>query len=173
MRTQRKSARGGKNTLKFEGLADLFTKLEVEAEKIVRRVIEKTEKSSRDIKKGVSDLVDQVRNQGLYSLATEKKEEIRQLAEEVIEKIKKIDINIDSINTSRDKIIRDAKKNIEDLIEKVYSSELFARAKGAAESTKAQFLSILSIPTQNEVSKLSHKITTLESRVNKLTKKAA
>ena len=173
MATHKKTIRSNKGPLKFDGLTDLLAKLEVEAEKIVKRVIERTEKSSRDLKKGVSDLVDQVRNQGLYNLATEKKEELRQLAEDVIARVKGIDINFNTLHTNRDKIVREAKKNIEDLVDKIYSSELFARAKGAAESTKTQVLSLLSIPTQNEVSKLSQKIATLEGRVNKLTKKAA
>ena len=175
MATPKKGQRSAaKNALKFEGLTDLFAKLEVEAEKVVRRVIERTERSSRDLKKGIADLLDQVRNQGLYNLANEKKDELRQLAEDVIAKVKKLDLNtLGNINANRDKIIHEAKKNIEELIGKIYSSELFTRAKGAAASTRAQVLSILRIPTQTELSKLSNKIATLEGRVNKLTKKAA
>ena len=173
MSAQKKKSRVGKNALKFEGITDLFTKLEVEGEKVVRRLIENAEKSSRDLKKGVSDLVDQIRNQGLYNLATEKKEELRKLAEDVISKVKGLDLNLDGLNLKRDKIVREAKKNIEDVIGRIYSSELIGLAKSTAASTKAQVLSILSIPTQGEVTKLSNKISTLESRVNKLTKKAA
>ena len=68
---------------------------------------------------------------------------------------------------------RKAKKNLDDLIDRLNASELLAKAKATALNTKDQVLSILSIPNQSEVVKLSRKITSLESRVNKLTRRAA
>ncbi len=157
---------------KFEGIADLLAKLEVEAEKVVRRLVEKAESSSRDLKKGISSLIDQVRNEGLASVASEKTDDLRKLAEEVISRAKEVQFSSIS-NFNRDEIVREAKKNLEDLIDRLNTSELFAKAKATALNTKDQVLSILSIPNQSEVVKLSRKITTLESRVNKLTRKAA
>ena len=158
---------------KLEGFADLFTKLEVEAEKVVRRFIEKAEQSSRDLKKGVSSLIDQVRAEGLATFASEKKEDIKKLAEEIVSKAKEIQQFLPKGTLNRDEIIREAKKNVDDLISRINTSDLFAKAKVRAVNTKDQVLSILSIPSQSEVVKLSRKITTLEGRVNKLTRKAA
>lgn len=156
---------------KFEGIADLLSKLEVETEKVVRRFVEKAEQSSRDIKKGISAIIDQVRSEGLASVASDKTEDLRRIAEDVIARAREIQILPGHF--SRDEIIREAKKNLDDLIDRLNASELLAKAKATALNTKDQVLSILSIPNQSEVVKLSRKITSLESRVNKLTRKAA
>ena len=103
---------------KFEGVADLFAKLEVEAEKVVRHVIDKAEHSSRELKKGVSTLIEQVRNQGFATLATEKKEEIVRIAEDVVARAKEIQF-VQLGNLNRDEIVKEARKNLEDLIAKI------------------------------------------------------
>jgi polyhydroxyalkanoate synthesis regulator phasin len=173
MATRRKRTRVSKAApLKFEGFADLLSKLEVEAEKVVRRFIDKAEHSSRELKKGISALIEQVRTEGLATVASEKKDDLIRLAEDVINRAKEIQfLPLGSFN--RDEIIREAKKNLDELISRINSSEILARAKVTAVNTKNQVLSILSIPSQSEVVKLSRKITSLESRVNKLTRKAA
>jgi len=173
MATRRKHTKSSKATAgKFDGIADLLSKLEVEAEKVVRRLVEKAESSSRDLKKGIATLIDQVRSEGFASVATEKTDELRRLAEDVISRAKDIQFgNLGSFN--RDEIVREAKRNLEDLVSRLNTSELFAKARATALNTKDQVLSILSIPNQSEVVKLSRKITSLESRVNKLTRKAA
>lgn len=155
---------------KFEGIADLLAKLEVEAEKVVRTFVDKAEHSSRELKKGISDLVEQIRCEGLASVASEKGSDLRRLAEDVIVRAKDVQI-MGSFN--RDEIVREARRNLGDLIDRLNSSELLAKAKATALNTKDQVFSILSIPNQSEVVKLSRKIVTLETRVNKLTRKAA
>ena len=170
---QRKHTRISKaNARKFEGIADLLAKLEVEAEKVVRRFVEKAEASSRDLKKGISTLIEQVRSEGLASVATEKTDDLRRLAEDVITRAKEIQFgNLGGFN--RDEIVREAKKNLEDLVTRLNTSDLFAKARATAVNTKEHFLSILSIPNHSEVIKLSRKITSLESRVSKLTRRKA
>jgi polyhydroxyalkanoate synthesis regulator phasin len=173
MATRRKRSQVSKTIpRKFEGIADILGKLEVEAEKVVRRLIDKTEQSSRDLKKAVRTLVGQVRSDGLATVASEKKEELLKLAEEVVGRAKEIQF-LAIGNFNRDEIIREAKKNLEELISRVNTTDLLARAKVSALHKKDQMLSILSIPSQTEVVKLSRKITSLEGRVNKLTRKAA
>ena len=113
--------------------------------------------------------VEQVRNEGLASVASDKTEDLRRIAEDVIARAKEIQFG----HFNRDDIIREAKKNLGDLIDRLNASELLARAKATALNTKDQVLSILSIPSQTEVVKLSRKITSLESRVNRLTRRAA
>ncbi|QQR81192.1 MAG: hypothetical protein IPJ69_03370 [Deltaproteobacteria bacterium] len=176
MATRRKPAKTSKTTaIKLESFTDLLGKLEVEAEKVVRRIVEKAETSSRDIKKGVRTLIQQVRSTGIASVAEEKSQELVKLANEVLAKAKEVQIaSVGSLgNFNRDEIVREAKKNIDDIIKKINSSELMAKAKVQALNTKDQVLSILSIPSQEDVVKLSRKIVTLEGRVNKLTRKAA
>lgn len=161
---------------KPEGIADLLSKLEVEAERVVRRFVEKAEHSSRELKKGVSTLVDQIRSEGFVSTASEKTDDLRKIAEEVISRAKEIQfLQLGSFN--RDEIVREAKKNLGDVVTllngHLNSSEFFARAKATALNKKDQFLSILSIPNASEITKLSRKIATLENRVSHLTRKAA
>lgn len=167
-RTQVSKTTGGK----LEGFTDLLSKLEVEAEKVVRTLVEKAESSSRELKKGVRSLIEQVRTEGIASVATEKRAELVKLAEDVINRAKEVQF-LNFGNFNRDEIVREAKKNLEELISKINSSEIFAKAKISAINTKDQVLSILSIPSQEEVIKLQRKISTLEDRVSKLTRKAA
>lgn len=172
MATRRKQSQVSKAVpRKFEGIADLLSKLEVETEKVVRRFVERAEQSSREIKKGIATIIDQVRSQGFASVASGKTEDVRKMVEDVLARVKEMQILPNHIN--RDEIVREARKNLDDLIDRISASDLFARAKATALNTKDTVLSLLSIPNQNEVVKLSRKITHLEGRVNKLTKKAA
>ena len=153
-------------------LTDILSRIEIEAEKVVRRLVERAEYSSRGLKKGIATLIDQIREEGLATVANEKKEDFRRMAEEVISRAKEIQV-LALGNLNRDEIIREAKKNLGELIGKVSTSDLAAKARVRAHTTKAQFLSILSIPTQTDVVKLSKKISNLETRVSKFTRKAA
>ena len=174
MATKHNRAKVSKTTnLNLESFTALLSKLEVEAEKVVRRLVEKAETSSRDLKKGVRTLIQQVRSEGFASVAEGKRQELVKLANDVLAKAKEVQFSGSFGNFNRDEIVREARKNIEDIINKINASEILARAKVQALNTKDQVLSILSIPSQEDVVKLSRKIVTLEGRVNKLTRKAA
>ena len=67
----------------------------------------------------------------------------------------------------------EARKNLEELVQKIQSMALFHVAFDKARQTKEQVFSVLSIPSQGDVTKLQRKITHLEQRMNKLTRKAA
>ena len=161
---------------KLDGIADLLGKLEVEAERFVKKFIQKTERSSRDFRRNVEDLGERVRQHGLYSVASETKDEIetelRQRVEDVLAKARELEL-LPRGPLSRDRLIREAKKNLDEVIQKIQDSDFVARAKAKAESTKNQVLSILSIPSEGEVVRLQSKIDSLEKRVNRLTRKAA
>ncbi|MDO8462352.1 MAG: hypothetical protein Q7S98_05790 [Deltaproteobacteria bacterium] len=94
------------------------------------------------------------------------------LGEELVEKVRDLDL-IPLAQQKGDKIVHEAKKNLEGFVEKVQESDLYERAKVTAEQTKRQVLSILSIPSQSEVVRLSRKISALEKRVSHLKGKAA
>ncbi len=156
---------------KIEGLTDLLSKLEVETERVVRRLVERAEHSSREIKKGIAHIVEQVRHEGFAAVASGKTDEFRRRVEDVVARVK--DLQFLPQQFSSDEIIRDAKKNLTELVDRIQHNSFVALAKTKARSTKNQFLSMLSIPNNSEVTKLSRKITSLEGRVNKLTRKAA
>ncbi|MBI3541021.1 MAG: hypothetical protein HY073_02650 [Deltaproteobacteria bacterium] len=173
MATRRKHSQVSKAIpRKFEGIADLLSKLEVEAEKMARHLIDRAEQSSRGLKKAISALIEQIRSEGFATVANEKKEDLRKLAEEVMNRAKELQF-LPLSGFNRDEIIKEARKNIDELISRFNTSGLLAKAKETAIHTKNQVLSILSIPSQSEVVALSRKITTLESRVSKLTRRAA
>jgi hypothetical protein len=154
----------------------VLSKLEVEAEKIARRLIERAEEASTELRGSIEDLLGKVRSNGIYSIASDKKDdferEIRRMAEDVVDRAK--DVELLPFNAAnRDRIISEAKRNLEDLRERLKTSEWVARARVSASNTKDQFLSILSIPSQGELTKLQKKISNLEKRVNTLNRKAA
>lgn len=160
---------------KFEGLSDLLSKLEVEAEKIVKQFIARAEEASSDLRDSIEDLLEKVRENGIYTIASDKKDDVerefRRLIEEVVDRAK--DVELLPLNAlKRDKIIREAKKNLEEIGERIHAAEWIARARVSASNAKENVLSILSIPSQNEIQKLQRKITNLEKRVNSLNKAA-
>ena len=164
------------SAVKFDGLTEIINKVEVEAEKIARRIREIAEDASTELISSVEDMMAKVRANGIYNVAADKKEdlerEIRRLAEDIVDRAK--DVELIPFNlANRDKIITEAKRNLEELRDRLNASEWVARARVSASNTKDQFLSILSIPSQGELVKLQKKISNLEKRVNTLNKKAA
>ncbi|MBI2981957.1 MAG: hypothetical protein HYY44_06675 [Deltaproteobacteria bacterium] len=138
---------------KAQGLIDLLLLLQVEAEKLVRRVAEKTEQSSRELKGQIGEIVEEIREKGVYSVASEKGGEFRKLADQVIVRAKEIQFGA----FNRDRLIREAKRNLEEAVVKIQS----------------QLFSVLSIPSLRDVNRLSSRITTLEKRMGKIKRKAA
>lgn len=170
------AAKTKKHTGKLEGFTDLLSKLEVEAEKIVRQFIARAEEASTELRDSIEDVLDKVRGNGFYTLASDKKDdagrEIRRLVEEVVDRAKEIELlPLNAVN--RDKIIQEAKKNLEELRGRLRADEWIARARVSASNAKDNVLSILSIPSQDEIEKLQKKLVSLEKRVNSLNKKAA
>ncbi len=149
------------NRKRNEGLIELLGHLEQGAEKVVRRFVEKAEESSRDLRENILDLAGKVRK--------EKMGDFSHLLDQILEKARAIEFG----RFNSDTLIREAKKNLEGLVEKIQSSDLAHRALAKAVETKGQVFSALSIPTEEDVTRLSRKITVLEKRVNKLTRKAA
>ena len=161
---------------KLDTFSDLLSKLELEAEKIAKRVIERAEEASTDLRQGIEELLDKVRTNGLYSVASDTKDdferELRRLVEDVVDRAKDVELlPLHALN--RDRIIAEAKKNLEELRDRLSKTDFVTRAKDSASHTKDQVLSILSIPSQGEWTKLQRKITSLEKRVATLNKKAA
>ena len=161
---------------KFDTITDLLGKLEVEAEKIAKRLIERAEEASSELRQSVEEVLDKVRTHGFYSVASDKKDdferEIRRLVEDVLDRAKDVELlPFNAIN--RDRIISEAKKNLEEIRERINTTGWLARVRVSATNTKEQVLSILSIPSQSELTKLQRKLTNLETRISTLNKKAA
>ncbi len=181
VKNTRKSATTAKKAVKaklsrLDGLTDLLNKLEVEAENIAKRVIDRAEEASTELRDSVEELIEKVRSNGIYTVAADTKEdierEVRRLVEDVVDRAK--DVELMPFNTAnRDRIIQEAKRNLEDIRDRLTSTEWLARARVSASHTKDQVLGILSIPSQGELSKLQRKITSLEKRLSTLNKKAA
>ncbi len=161
---------------KLDSLTDLINKIEVEAEKIAKRVIDRAEEATSELRNSVEDLLEKVRANGIYTVAADKKEdlerEIRRLAEDVVDRAKDVEL-IPFNAANRDRIISEAKRNLEDLRDRINATEWIARARVSASNTKEQVLSILSIPSHGELVKLQKKISNLEKRLNTINKKAA
>ncbi|MBI2067777.1 MAG: hypothetical protein HYW02_07905 [Deltaproteobacteria bacterium] len=163
MAAKRKTKKG------LENLTDLLTRLEKEAEKVVHQLRLLAEQTSEELRTSIRGLVSQIRHDGLYSVASEKTENLRELVDDVIERAREIQ----SGTFSKDFLIQEARKNLEDLVERFQASELVLRARSTARQTKRQLLTALSIPSESDVEHLSRKIAHLEDRIKKLSRKAA
>lgn len=145
----------------------VINRLEGEVEKAVGKFVRRGEKSSKVIKKNLDEILDRISTSDLYSRATEKKEELRSLADDVINKLKGFDIK--KANT----LLKDIRGSINEIVEKVQESNLIELAKGKAVNTRKQVLSALNIPSQDDVDKISRKVVSLEKKIKTLSRKAA
>ena len=68
----------------------------------------------------------------------------------------------------KDKILEDAKENLEDIISRVENCGLVSKAIDTAIHTKDGLLAFLNIPTHEEMTSLQRKLTRLERRMNQL-----
>lgn len=145
----------------------VINKLEGEVEKAVGKFVRRGEKSSKVIKKNFDEILDRISTSDLYSRATEKTEELRSLADDVINKLKGFDIK------KANSLLKDIRGNIDDIVERIQETDLVELAKDKAVSTRKQVLNVLSIPSQDDVNKISRKVVGLEKKIKTLSRKAA
>lgn len=149
----------------------VIEKLEAEFEKAIGKFMKQGEKSSRVLRKNLDEILERISTSDIYSRATEKTEELtreaKKVADEIVSKVKGFDLK--RANT----FFKDIRGNIDELMGKIQNTEIVEKAKGRAINTRNQFLSVLSIPSQDEVSELSRKVGSLEKKIKTLSKKAA
>ena len=85
--------------------------------------------SKIDLRNVIENVVDKVRSNGLYDVAL------------------------------HNRIIREARTNLEELSSRINDVEWITRARSAASNTKDQVFTILSIPSQDDVTKIKKKKT--------------
>ncbi|MBI2339543.1 MAG: hypothetical protein HYU99_04120 [Deltaproteobacteria bacterium] len=146
-------------------------RLEGEVEKAVSKFMKRGEKSSRLLKRNFDEIVEKISSSDIYSRAAAKKDElqreIRHLADEVVAKLKKFDIQV------ANPLLKEVRINFEQIVDKLQSSNLVETAKERVVTTRDQVLHVLSIPSQKEVDDLSKKVVTLERKLKVITQKAA
>ncbi|EKD41429.1 MAG: hypothetical protein ACD_73C00723G0002 [uncultured bacterium] len=146
-------------------------KLEGEIEKKLNQIKKQSEKSSKLIKKNFDEIVDKIGAAEIYSKASEKTEgltkEVKKVADEIVAKIKKIDLS------KTQDILNDVRTNIDQLVNKLSQAEVVEQAKEKAVSTRNQVLHILNVPTKTEVDSLTKKVGSLEKKIKVLSTKTA
>jgi hypothetical protein len=161
-----------KNNQKFfqERIAKInkvLGKLETEVEKIVRR----GEQSSKVLRKNFEEIVEKIGASDFYSLASEKTgelgKEVRRLADDVLDKVKNIDFSV------ANNVIKELRGNFDQFVEKVQASDFVEIAKDKALNTRKRFLTVLSIPSREDIKALNKKVSTLEKKLDTLSKRAA
>ncbi|HKY64409.1 MAG TPA: hypothetical protein VJR29_13440 [bacterium] len=164
-----------KITERIENINRVVNRLEGEVEVLFKKIVKKGERSRRELRRSFDDLFAWVKKGDLVALATEKRDdverELRRLAEDVIQSVKEIELVPGKVNFAE--IFDDARKNLGHLVENLGDNDLVQRAKQTLNQTKKELLSLLSIPTQEEVVKLEKKIVSLEKRLSTLSRKAA
>jgi hypothetical protein len=160
---------------RIENINRVVNRFEGEVEGLFKKIVKKGERSRRELRKSFDELFTWLKKGELLALATEKRDdverEVRRLAEDVIQSVKEIELIPSSVNFNE--IFQDARKNLGSLVENLGDNDLIQRAKQTLNQTKKELLSLLSIPTQDEVVKLEKKIVSLEKRLSTLSRKAA
>lgn len=144
-------------------------KFENEVEKALEKFVLKGEKSSQILRKNFDEIFDKISSTPFYSKATEKTEELtkelRKVADEVVGKLKNFDLN------KALPALKEVRANIDELVSKVQGLDFVEKARKQAKKSKNQFLSVLSIPTQDDIEQLSRKVTSLEKKIKVLSHK--
>lgn len=97
--------------------------------------------------------------------------EVRRLADDMISLVKEIETIPGRLGVEN--VYRDARNNLLTLVDQLTDSGFIHRAKATLKQTRKEILTLLSIPTQDEVEKLEKKIVSLEKRLSTLSRKAA
>lgn len=146
-------------------------KFEGEVEKALDKFMKKGERSSQILKKNFEDMVERISSSEIYSRASEKTEEItnevRRVADDVVRKFKSFDLS------AAKSVLGEARENIDQLVEKLQAAEFVEIAKDKAVNTRRQVLHVLNIPSQEEVTRLTRKVTSLEKKINTISSKQA
>ena len=177
VKKQKKTQNKSKDVLNFKikEINYIMGRLEQEVEDLFKKLVQKGEKSSKDLRKNFDDILGKVKKFEIYTKAQEKTEdfekEIRRLADDIVGKVKTLEIMPGNFNAKR--MIRDARKGIESFVQVLEKSDLVSVAKHKAQDTKNGILSVLKIPSQREVEKLEGRIKNLEKRIQNLSRKAA
>lgn len=154
---------------RIDQINKIITKFEGELEKAVSKFVKRGEKSSQVIKRNFDEIFEKISSTQLYSRASEKTEELtkelRRLADEVVSKLKSFDLK--TANT----FFSDVRSNVDQIVEKLQGIGLVELAKDKAVLTKNQVLHVLSIPSQEEVDKISRKVISLEKKIKTLSQK--
>lgn len=89
--------------------------------------------------------------------------EVRRLADEILSKIHSADVL-----EGKERIVAEAKSNLENLVNKIDRSRLIDKTIDTAIHTKDGLLAFLNIPTHEEMMKLQRKLNRLERKLNDL-----
>lgn len=149
----------------------ILGRFETQVEKAVSKFKKRGEKSSKVLKKNFDEIIDRISSNEIFSKATAKKDELQQeivnLAEDVVSKIKKFDLRV------ANPLLREIRANLDQVVEKLQNVELVEVAKDTVKTTRDQVLNVLNIPSQKDVSSLNRKVTSLEKKIKVLSRKAA
>jgi Mg2+ and Co2+ transporter CorA len=164
-----------KITQRIDNINRVVNRLEGEVEGLFKKIVKKGERSRRELRRSFDDLFSWLKKGDLLALATETRDdverEVRRLADDVIQSVKEIELLPTRANFTE--VFQSARKNLGSLVENLGDNDLVQRAKSTLNQTKKDLLSLLSIPTQDEVVKLERKIVSLEKRLSTLSRKAA
>lgn len=148
---------------------EIISKFESEVEKALGELRKRSEKSSKLLKKNFDEVFDKISSTKIYSQATEKTEElskeVKRVADEVLAKIKKVDLG------AARELINEVRGNMDELVQKFQSYGLLEKAVDAAQNTRRQVFKLFSIPSKDEVDALSRKVNSLERKIKTLAHK--
>jgi polyhydroxyalkanoate synthesis regulator phasin len=153
----------------------VINRLENEVEGLVKKIVKQGERSRRELRRNFDDLLSKIRGGEFFAIATETRDdverEVRRLAEDIVGLVKEIELIPARLDVQG--VYREARRNLLTLVDQLSDNGFVQRAKATLFQTRKEVLSLLSIPTQDEVEKLERKIVSLEKRLSNLSRKAA
>lgn len=159
----------------IEQINSVLNRLEHEVEGLVKKIVKQGGKSRKELRKNFDDLISKLKAGEFLTIAAETREEVerevRRLAEDILSLVKEVETIPGRLGVEG--IYRDARRNLGNLVDQLSDSGFIHRAKSTLNQTRKEVLSLLSIPTQDEVEKLEKKIVSLEKRLSTLSRKAA
>ncbi len=162
----------GKNVHRVQNLIHRF---EQEVGSLVAKIVEKSEKSRRELSSAFEDMIVRLGSKDLSGFASDTRDglqkQVKRLAEDILQTVKDVELLSERVNLGS--IAHEMKLGLANLVEQLGHSGLLQKAKRSVSDTKQEVFQLLNIPTQNEVLKLERKIVTLEKKLSSITRRAA
>lgn len=164
-----------KLTHRLQRANEILNRFEKEADTLVKKLMKKGQSSRKDLRRHFDEIASRIRADKILARANGAREELEKevlrLGEEILDTLKEVEGLVKGEKVTS--LFSKAQNNFSEMTHLLLESGLVEQAKQTLQNTKRGVLSLLSIPTQQDVEKLERKIVSLERRLSSLSRKAA
>lgn len=149
----------------------VINRLEVEIEKAVKKIRKQSEVSSRLIKRNLDDVIERLGATGIYSKATERTlditSDLKKAADDLVARIRDVEVKVAR------PVLNDVRDQVTQIVTKLQDLEIIDAAKIQMVKGRKAVLTLLRIPSRDEVSSISRKLNQLEKKVETISRRKA